>query len=521
MNILSIDVGTYSIKFVRGVLERRQVRFLDCQEKFIHDASKDFHPTMPLRERQIEIIKSFWDESDDSKIIFQVPDWLLTSRYLILPTSKQKQISMMIPFQLEEKLPYAMAKAHHISWVEKEKNKSHVAVSVVQKSDFHDYYELLAQTEILPSTLTSELFVINSYLKNNTLSGAAVILDMGHETTKAYFIYNGMAVSNQTSFTGGKIIDEAISKTYNVSLEEASEYKHKNCFFVTADQYDEISSEQKEFAELMEKIFTPFIQEYKRWELGYRINYGEKVDTVYIMGGTSKIHNITDFLKESLEVNVQHLPEWGYLKKDEGNFSLAKLMVFSQKGKHVLPSFLYGEYSGKVSDDVFLHSTGFILSRTMIFSIIAVIFLLIERFAFINPAISKQDRVNNKILKDPEIALTSRERRDSRRRPERVLKKINSKFQNVEQEVSAILSATSINALSPLSLLSSFVGKTDGVDLVEFESDGKNGMAVFKSEKIDNLQKLEQQLRNFVLPGKKIIRKKNEKVLMLTFGKKR
>ena len=97
----------------------------------------------------------------------------------------------------------------------------------------------------------------------------------------------------------------------------------------------------------MKKIFTPLMQEYRRWELGYRINYGEKVNTIYLMGGTAKINNISIFLMESLEVKVEYLPEFGYLKKEEQNFSLAKMMGLSQKGKYVLPNFLYGEFTGK------------------------------------------------------------------------------------------------------------------------------------------------------------------------------
>ena len=123
-----------------------------------------------------------------------------------------KANAMMIPFQLEEKLPYPISQSCYVSWVEKKKEKSHVIVSIVQKNDFQNYYDLLVQMEIVPSVLTSELFVINSYLKNNSLSRAAVIFDLGHEMTKAYFIHDGVIVSNQTSYVAGKIIDEAISK---------------------------------------------------------------------------------------------------------------------------------------------------------------------------------------------------------------------------------------------------------------------------------------------------------------------
>ena len=112
---------------------------------------------MPLRERQIEIIKSFWDGSDDSKVIFQVPNWLLTSRHLTLPTKKQKQVAMMIPFQLEEKLPYSISESHYVSWIEKKKEHSRIAVSIVKKMIFKIITVFSKGRGTLPSILTSEL----------------------------------------------------------------------------------------------------------------------------------------------------------------------------------------------------------------------------------------------------------------------------------------------------------------------------------------------------------------------------
>ena len=149
---------------------------------------------------------------------------------------------------------------------------------------------------------------------------------------------------------------------------------------------------------------------------------------------------------EALEVNVEYFPEGGHLKKEERNFTLAKFMCRALRGKYVPPNFLYGEYAGKISNDAFLHAAGFMLSRTLSASIIIIIFLLFERFIFIYPAISKQDKINRKLLKDSQIALTSRERRKYRKSPDKILKKLRRDFKNVQQEVTTILSSTSISA---------------------------------------------------------------------------
>ena len=519
MDVLAIDIGTYSVKFVRGVLERRQVRFVDSHEKVIADGSKNFHSAMPMQEKQIEIVSSFLSEDDDVRLIFQVPQVLLTSRYLTLPTNKQKQVAMMIPFQLDEKLPYPVEDSHYISLFDRKNNHSHVSISIVKKNDFRDYYNLLKRREVLPSVLTSELFVMSCYLKNHSLLGSVAILDLGHETTKAYFVHNGRIVSNQTSYIGGKIIDETIAETYGIELAEASEYKHKNCFFLTKNQYENLSQEQKDFAALMEKIFMPLIQEYKRWEIGHRVNCGESVEKIFIMGGTAKISNIANFLMEALDVSVDFFPENGHTQKDDKNYSFARLMGLSQRGKYGLPNFLYGEYSGKVSNDAFLNSVGFIFSRTLTVGVLAILFLLIERFAFIYPNISRQDKINRKIFKDPQLELTARDKRVYRKTPEKTLKNFQKKFLAVDREVTALLSSASINALNPLFLLSSYLEKNSDVELIEFLSDGGKSTAVFETQTPKVLKSLEQHLKGLALPYKKIIRQKNGNSLKLTFGK--
>ena len=136
MNILSLDVGTYSIKMLKAVIERRQPYIIDSQEVIIADASKDLHPTMPLSEKQTEIVKSLLEGEDESKVILQFPNQLLTSRYLDFPTNNEKQVSLMIPFQLEEKLPFSSQEIHYSSFLNKKKDDIKATVAVTPKKRF-------------------------------------------------------------------------------------------------------------------------------------------------------------------------------------------------------------------------------------------------------------------------------------------------------------------------------------------------------------------------------------------------
>ena len=83
-------------------------------------------------------------------------------------------------------------------------NHSHAIVNIVEKEEFEAYHEYLTNRKILPATLTSEVAVMQNFVEKNEISGPVCLLDIGHITTKAYFVSSGRVVSNHTSFVAGK-----------------------------------------------------------------------------------------------------------------------------------------------------------------------------------------------------------------------------------------------------------------------------------------------------------------------------
>ena len=143
--------------------------------------------------------------------------------------------------------------------------------------------------------LTSEISTMQSYIDHIRMNDTCCILDLGHKTTKAYFVQDRQIVSNHTSFVAGSAINEVIAKTYQISAEDAIIYKHENAFLLTDEQLDEVSNEQREFALLMKQVFSPLILDIKRWEIGHRVKFGTSIYKIYILGGTSQINSLENF----------------------------------------------------------------------------------------------------------------------------------------------------------------------------------------------------------------------------------
>src|SRR5690606_32735659 len=189
------------------------------------------------------------------KLILNGPSEILTTRIKELPIANKKKAEMMIPFQLEEDIPFAMVESHISSSITTYKENSEALIHVARKEEFRPFFSKLLSYDIRPRILTSEVSVMDFYIKKRAefFSSTFCILDLGHESSKAYFFIDGKLASTHTSFIAGKAINENISENYQIELEEAILYKHQNCFVLTDDQYAKVDENQRTFAKFMNK----------------------------------------------------------------------------------------------------------------------------------------------------------------------------------------------------------------------------------------------------------------------------
>jgi Tfp pilus assembly PilM family ATPase len=521
MNILTVDIGSYSVKFLEVKLERKSVNVLDCQEVIIAKVQPQLSDEATLEDIQYEIINSYLKQSGfEGKIMYQLPCEHSTSRFLDLPVNNRKKAELMIPFQLDENLPYQATDIHYTSTLMKKGQNFSALINIAKTEYFDQVYSKLQEKHILPALLTTELSVVQSAIDPIKLTANYCILDIGHETTKAYFIHNKQIISNHTSHIAGKVLDNVIAQTYNISLEDASIYKHENCFFLTDNQYNEVDKDQQEFAKLMKQSFWPFILELRRWELGFRVKVGQPIERIYITGGTSKINNINNFISQSSSLPVEPLriPDCvGVSKGQYENFGVGQLMAISQKAKTPPANFLVGDYSSGYSNNISLHSSAFIVTRVAILCVLIITGLLVEQTFFLKPEEKVLDKKIQKLLKNQTLRISQKVRRKYKRNPERILSIMSKKNKQIKQEIKTIMSAAKVNAVNPLSQLSDILKSNKLINLDHFKSSYGEVEAIFTSQDIKELEKMKGHLESFNLTNLKTQIIKKEKSMKVTF----
>ena len=447
---------------------------------------------------------------------------MLTTRFLDIPGTSRRKAELIIPFQLDENLPYPLSDSHFSSRLQKHSGGFSVLSNITQGNLFKEFFNYFESKDTGPSVLTSEISLFQSYVDKIRMNDTCCILDIGHKTTKAYFIQNRQIVSNQTSYIAGAQITEVIAKTYAISAEEALTYKHDNAFFLTPDQFSNVSEEQSNFAILMKQIMSPLLLDFKRWEVGHRVKFGKSIDKIYIVGGTSQIIGIDHFLNFHTGLPVAPLVIPADIKNDylplDKVFFVSKMMAISLSTSTSLVNFLTGKFQTTSNSFITLHSAFFIGVRAIILGIILILGLISERYFFLIKDEKNLDTKITGLLKTPSLEINKKDQKDYKLHPLNVLNALKRKNKIIKDEVSSILSSHAINGLKPLAILSQSIAKNPKISLEQFNSDGLNVKAVFRAEDVKELEAMNEHLKNSGLMDLHITYVPGQEILSIEFS---
>jgi Tfp pilus assembly PilM family ATPase len=510
MHIISIDLGRYSIKFLECVVDRKSSTHVAMKEVVLSHylENKNDANLQDLQSIQFEIVQKYLkDISGNYKLIFQIPNTIHTSRIIEVPIKNKTKAEQMIPFQLEEDIPFSLTETHITSSIKVFGEKSRALVEICQGVPFSQYFQTINSAQIIPNILTTETSAWSNYFSLRNFNNCYMLFDIGHETSKAYIFLNNQLISSHISYIAGRSIDEMIANNYHIEKDEAIIYKHQNCFFLTPEQYSSVDENQQNFAELMHKTFSTLLIEVKRWELGIKVKYGLNVDKIYITGGSSNIKNIKNYLSYHLKVDVDHIDVFDNTnfrdvdtdEKFKRRFSLAHALIDSFKNKKNTINLLSGPYTQQSSEDIPLHAISYLSMRMAAVMVVFTLFFSVK-YWLLNRDLKTLDNKISNIMKNPTLEISARERSNFSKQADKALKAIKNKNKSVVQEINSIQSSLNINAISPLIKLSLIAKNSPTqLDLLKVEEGGMVE-AIFSHPEIQKLEELQSLLINSNLP---------------------
>jgi Tfp pilus assembly PilM family ATPase len=506
MHGISIDLGTYSIKFLTYNIDKKSIQFLGSEEIVLYQEELDSNDQEGMWNLQLKVIREFLSEIDyEYQLLVNMPSDIASARYFTLPLKNKKRASMMLPFKVEEDLPYSINECHFAESLEVEGTETNALVSIIKKEHFDVFFELLTTNLISPKVLTTDISIYSNFIQENQINfpESFSIIELGHNATRGYFFNKGKLVSNHTSYLAGSLITEAISKNYNISTDEATIYKHQNAFMLTEDQYDQVNENQIEFAKLMDKTMEPLVGEIKRWDIGFRVKHGIPVQEVFLCGGTSNIKNINNYLSSKLSLKTSFFDAFSLVDcakidndaKLRRKFSLISLLAQNAPRKSKLINFLKGEYALQSNIDIPTESIVFIATRLFILSFITSIFFGVDA-VLTSASSTKADKRITSLLKNPLIKLSPQIKRKTKKKPAATLKKLVRIEKQITQEIRTIQSSLKTNALKNLNdIINEISGYNVEVESFNSVNDGDFTINLF-SKDLSQLEDLQKSISN-------------------------
>ena len=276
----------------------------------------------------------------------------------------------------------------------------------------------------------------------------------------------------------------------------------------------------------MKKIFSNFIDDFKRWNIGYQLKTGQGLKKILITGGVSNIKNIDHFLTQELGIQVSH---FNYLQQGPlSNLaiptpSLRSLatcygLSYHLTTKEGLINFRKGNYATPSESELPLSSILFIGIRTMMACLILFIVLSFE-----NIHLSRLDKeIMRKVsirLKDPVFSLTPSQRRRLSRDPRDILSYLKEKYKELDKQTFIFREIIKINGLGPLKDMGLTIDDSQDVTLESFKNKNRQVEAIFKAKSSSILKSLERAIRGQQSYNNlKTVLEEEKKTLKLTFN---
>jgi general secretion pathway protein L len=488
---IAVELGTYSLKFLNYQIDKKSIKLINTDEIIVENPGED---QSSLWREQIVLLKDYLSSIDrDYQLLMHIPAEIVSTRFIDLPVKSKKKATLMLPFQIEEDLPYSLSNCHWSESLTIENDGIEATVGIIRKEHFSDFYEFLKHGEIHPVVLTSDVSSFSNFIKKHAdqFPKSFCIINIGHGTTRGFYFKQGKLIANHHSYIAGQALTEAISKTYSITIDEATIYKHQNSYLLLEEQYDQVNENQREFAKVMDATLAPLLSEIKRWDIGFRVQHGEPIKDVYICGGSSNIKNIQNYLSAKLRVEIHFFNPFQFIESSKidqddklrRKFSQLATLSSNTTSKSGLINFLRGDFALSSANDLPIESMVFIGMRLSIISFIICLSLIIKT-VIVSGQIKDAKKFANKLYNNEVLktTLSSSIKRRAKKNPSLIINKLNQQEKMIKQEVSVIQSSLKTNAFYNLNDILNVINGHD-VEIIKIVSTNDRNIDLILSSK--------------------------------------
>lgn len=313
---VGIDIGSYAIKVVELSLEKDSLEIKNLAYTKIENPNS--------RDQLIQAVKESTARANilNKEVNISVSGPSVIVRFIELPRMSGNELRNAISFEAEKYIPFGIEEViidHQLLIPHLGDNKMLVLLVAVKKELITERINLLSEAGLFARTVdVASLANFNAFLTgaNRKKYEVAAFIDIGARATDINIIDRDILYFTRSIQIGGNDITKVLADARSIDFKSAESIKVK-----PSDKASEIS-------ENISPVLHNIIDEIRPSFSYYENLSGKSIERVYLTGGSSRIINFHNMLKEDLEMEIE---QWDPLERIELHPSIDKRLADSIK----------------------------------------------------------------------------------------------------------------------------------------------------------------------------------------------
>ncbi len=315
--VVGLDLGAHTVKVCELVTTFRNYELVGFGSEPVTPVGEDAAPFADLAAAAKRLLthRGLLNET----LMTAMPASAVSTALLDLPFSQPKKVEQVLPFQLDEALPFEVEDVvYDYQVVERsDAGPCKVLVAYVRETVFQAFLEALSAEGIDPKVVSvgpMAWFNLHDQLIGETAAAPIGVLDIGHAHTELAVFEQGEPHLVRDVVGGGRDITLALAEAFKVSPEQAERGKIDEGTVVAARSDDtqvdydaSAASRQALISRACREALSPVIREVHRSLVAFEVSRGQPVSQLFLTGGTSQLRGLAEHLSEALGLPVTPL----------------------------------------------------------------------------------------------------------------------------------------------------------------------------------------------------------------------
>lgn len=278
-----------------------------------------------LQQRTVQALKkliALFKKYDHIRIA--IPATIVTFKELQVPFIDPEKIKMVLAYEIEGMLPFAVNEAiidFIITKKDLDKKSSQILVAAVRKQDLQAILDLYTQADIIPTSITIDLFAAYNLYQQITeycnITNASALIDVGHYATRIAFLQKGELRLTRSIPRGIINIAQDIAQELNVPLEQIIAKLHEQGISISQDEAT---------TKILQKHFINFFHDiqFTLNSFSLKLNFYEGIGRLLFIGKALLIPGLMKFSADTLQIPTEAFdskkillsPQYTYTLKD-------------------------------------------------------------------------------------------------------------------------------------------------------------------------------------------------------------